>query len=43
MEIQIKAWKLISLELWGLEHVGIGLEGAAVGDGKAGVPFPVGR
>lgn len=40
MEIQIKAWKLISsLETSGLEHAGNGLEG----DGKAGIPFPVGE
>lgn len=36
MEIQIKAWKLISsLETSGLEHAGIGLEGM----GKQGFLF----
>lgn len=40
MEIQFKAWKLISsLETSGLERVGTGLEEKALKDGKVGNSF----
>lgn len=44
MEIQIKAWKLISsLETSGLEHVGTGLEEKGCSGGESGDSFSTGE